>query len=115
MTLKIEPERLAAELAADADVIRSLRENGDIPTIVRPVDVRFVGGRGQIEAFQTAIAGTDWQVLQVVALNEIDWACDVQREQTTDEATLRSLTEDALRLEAEWGVRYDGWGTVAMR
>ena len=39
----IDPQRLEAELAADADVMRSLNENGDVPTVVRPVDVRFIG------------------------------------------------------------------------
>lgn len=111
----IDSARLAAEFAADADVIRSLQGTGDTPSVVRPVDVRFVGDLNKIEALKAAISGLKWRVLQVVAVSGTEWACDVERDQSTDEAAIRSLTEDALQIEVEWDVRYDGWGTVAIR
>lgn len=49
MTSNVDPERLAVELKADMDVMRSLQENGDIASVVRPVDVRFVGRMSDID------------------------------------------------------------------
>jgi hypothetical protein len=110
---EIDPQRLAAELAADADVVRSLRENGDDPTIVRPIDVRFEGDEAAVLRLRDAADAAGWTVIQIVELDEASWALDVQRAQTTDEEALRLLTVEALRIEQTFGVRYDGWGTVA--
>jgi regulator of RNase E activity RraB len=115
MATNINPERLAAELLADADVIRSLRESGDVSSIVRPVDVRFVGDQEQIGALRVKIGNLGWKFIQTVALGDGSLALDAQREQTTDAAAIRVLTEEALRIETENNIHYDGWGTVAKR
>jgi hypothetical protein len=114
-TLPIDPERVEAEVAADADVLRSLQENGDVSSIVRPVDVRFVGSGENVGFLEQQIGTLGWHVVQRVSLDDGSEALDVQREQTTDLDAIRQLTEAALQIEAQYGVRYDGWGTVARK
>ncbi|MEZ0133243.1 MULTISPECIES: ribonuclease E inhibitor RraB [Novosphingobium] len=109
----IDPACVEAELAADGDVLRSLNENGDKPFIIRPVDVRFTGSTQEIKALQKAISSLGWRIVQCVTIDTGEKALDVQRDQTTDRDAIRALTETALRLEAKFNVKYDGWGTVA--
>jgi regulator of RNase E activity RraB len=111
----VDPQRIENELAADADVLRSLRDDGDDPNIVRPVDVRFVGERANIAALEARIGSTGWRVVQRVTVDNRSEALDVQREQATDPASIRRLTEAALEIEGRYGVEYDGWGTVATK
>src|ERR1700683_1501732 len=112
MPTAIDAARLASELAADADVIRSLRENGDIQSVVRPVDVRFVGDETKISNLRQKIEMAGWRIIQVVHLEDGEAALDVRRDQTTDAVALRELTETALQIEAISSVHYDGWGTA---
>ncbi|WP_052215872.1 ribonuclease E inhibitor RraB [Sphingomonas sp. ERG5] len=107
--------RIEAEMAADADVLKSLERNGDDPTIKRPVDVRFVGQVGNIVKLQNEIGALGWRVVQRVPVDGGEMALDVQTDQTTDRAAIRNLTEAALSVEEKYGVRYDGWGTVATK
>lgn len=109
----IARSRVEVELAADADVLRSLKRNGDKPSIIRPVDVRFVGSAGNIATLQKAIGSMGWRIIQRVPIGAGEEALDVQRGQTSDRDSIRRLTETALGIEAQFGVRYDGWGTVA--
>ena len=113
--LSIDPQRLEAELAADTDVLRSLRENGDVSSIARPIDVRFVGNAESVGSLEQQIGSLGWHVVQRVPLNDGSEALDVRRTQTTDLAAIRALTETALQIEARYGVHYDGWGTVARK
>lgn len=102
-------------MAADEDVLKSLERNGDVPTIKRPVDVRFIGQAGNIAKLQNDVATLGWRVVQRVPVDGGEMALDVQTDQTTDRVAIRNLTEAALRVEARYGVRYDGWGTVATK
>jgi hypothetical protein len=111
----IDPQRIDAELAADADVLRSLNENGDVSDITRPVDVRFVGAADSVRSLEEQIGRLGWRVVQRERLDDGTEALDVQRDQTTDPSAIRQLTEAALQIEAQYGVRYDGWGTVATK
>ena len=113
--LSVDPQRVERELAADADVLRSLRENGDGSNVLRPVDVRFVGAVADVTALETEIGAMGWRVLQRVSLDDGSEALDVQRDQSTDTAAIRRLTETALEIEGRYRVRYDGWGTVATK
>ena len=113
--LSIDPHRIEAEIAADANVLRSLNENGDVPNITRPVDVRFVGPADNVDSLEEQTGALGWRVVQRVHLDDGSEALDVQRDQTTDPSAIRRLTEAALQIEAEYGVRYDGWGTVATK
>jgi len=109
----VDPERLAEELAADADVVRALRENGDVAEIVRPVDVHFEGDDEAISRVEDAAEELGWRVIEAVEEEDGLVTLWLQRDQTTTESALRALTEDALRIEAAYGVNYDGWGTAA--
>ncbi len=40
--------RLKAERAADADLLSSLRRNGDCASAVRSIDLRFVGSKSGV-------------------------------------------------------------------
>lgn len=115
MPAKPDPQRVEKELAADADVLRSLRDNGDVPGISRPVDVRFIGAAASIAALENRIGSLGWRVVQRVPTGDDSEALDVQRDQTTEPAEIRRLTEAALAIESRYGVRYDGWGTVATK
>jgi hypothetical protein len=111
----LDRSRVEAELNADRDVIRVLREQGDVPSIRRPIDVRFVGSRAEIEQARALASADGWTEVQTVELEDGTFALDLQREQTTDEQALRDLTVQALRWEMACGARYDGWGTVAQK
>jgi regulator of RNase E activity RraB len=111
--MPIDLERLQSELAADADVIRSLRENGDLAAVVRPVDVSFKSDDAAIARVRSLVAGTEWRILQEIEMSDGEMSIDIQRDQTTDEGAIRSLTESALEIEDATGAAYDGWGTVA--
>jgi len=111
----VDPQRVEKELAADADVLRSLRDNGDVPSIIRPVDVRFVGPAASMAKLEKQIGSMGWRTVQRVPLSDGSEALDVQRDQKTDAAAIRRLTEAALWIEGRYGVRYDGWGTVSTK
>lgn len=113
-TPSIDPARIEAETTADADVIRSLNKNGDVPTITRPVDIRFVGGAAALAKLEADAASLGLRVVQKTTDGQ-EIALDVQKDQTTDPLAIRKLTEMALRIETQYGVRYDGWGTVATK
>lgn len=113
-TPSIDPARIEAEVAADADVIRSLKENGDVPTITRPIDIRFVGEAAAVAKLEADAGPLGLRVVQKT-FDAQETALDVQKDQTTDPVAIRRLTEAALQIEAQYGVRYDGWGTVATK
>ncbi len=115
METEINPERLAAELRADEDVVRSLKLNGDVPMVVRPLDVRFRGVPERIKKFGESLEGKDWILVQIIPLNISEVAIDVKRDQTTEANALRALTIWALQIEARFGIEYDGWGTIATK
>ena len=110
-----DPQRLQKELTSDAEVLRSLQDNGDEPDVRRPVNVRFVGTAASVARLRKSITSMGWRVVQRVPVDADSEALDVQRDQTTDPAAIRHLTEAALEIEERFGVRYDGWGTVATK
>lgn len=111
----VDLQRLNAELAADADVLRSLRSNGDVPSMIRPIDVRFVGPTDNVRLLEQKNGSLGWRVVQRVPLDDGSEALDVQRDQATDTIAIRRLTEAALQIEAQFSVHYDGWGTVSTK
>lgn len=111
--MPFDPDRLAEELAADADVVRALRDNGDVAEIIRPVDAHFVGETGAIGRLEDEIESLGWTIVEVSPEEDGFVTLSVQRRQPATDDALRSLTEDALRIEAAYAVSYDGWGTVA--
>jgi len=109
----IDPQRLADELEADRDVLRSLSENGDVNTIVRPVDLHFKGARQSIKALADDAEELGFRF---VALNEHEdgeWSVDLQIDITTEYSSIEKLTRQALEIEASHDVESDGWGCSA--
>lgn len=105
----LDPDVLAETLALDAEVAASLRDSGDNPAAVRPVDVRFTGTADAIGMLGQDAAELGWDAVQTETLQDGSLALDLQREQTTDDDALRDLSETALRIEAAYGVLYEGW------
>jgi regulator of RNase E activity RraB len=111
--LRGEPKDVEAEFASDADVLERLRENGDVPSIARLIDTRFFGEPTDLQMLSQAIGQRGWGVIQFVDLEDGGYALDVQRVQTAEAPAIRELTLEALALEREFDVEYDGWGCVA--
>ena len=110
MKKEIDQKHLTAELAADADVVRSLLNDGDIPSLVRAVDVRFVGSAAHIEKLRGETKSHGWGEVRTVVMSEVDIALDLARDQTTETGALGALPNGHW---ASFNVSYDGWGTVA--
>lgn len=113
MVSTIDPARLSTEFAADADVLRVLRDAGNVPSIPRQVDIRFVGPPDLIHRLSEDLKANGWAIIQIVQFDGEDVALDAGRTQTTEPEALRELTVGALHLEEAYRVRYDGWGSVA--
>jgi hypothetical protein len=109
----IDEDRLQAEWDADADVLRSLRENGDVPTLVRPVDVHFIGSAENIGRMSEELDPNVWKEIRVSEYEGGPFALDAKREQTTEESAIRALTVAVLELELLFDVSFDGWGCLA--
>jgi regulator of RNase E activity RraB len=109
----IEPERWNEVWAADLDVLRSLRENGDLPHVVRDVDVSFRGPFEALQRLEVASANWGFRVQELLEADEEGqpWLFLV-RNQTTDDEAIRDLTMTYLQMEDSFGVECDGWGCV---
>lgn len=108
-----DPARFEEEWAQDQDVLQSLAANGDNPAIARPVDVSFRGSGKALAALEEAAEELGFTVLGDEQSEDGGLWLFLEREQRTDEASIRALTELCLRIEAYFGLEYDGWGCVA--
>jgi hypothetical protein len=107
--------RLKEEHAADADVLSSLERNGDCPSVVRAVGVRFVGLKPYIYGLAQAANSLGFTIIQIVEMPSGEEAIDLSLQSDTQKSSIEGLTLSALRMERHFMLRYDGWGTVAMR
>ncbi len=110
----LDPDVLAETLALDAEVASSLRDSGDDPAAIRPVDLRFTGKAEAIALLEQDAAELGWVAVQAETLEDGSLALDLQREQAADDEALRDLSETALRIEAAYGVLYEGWSAPAV-
>lgn len=110
---EIASERWDEVWAADLDVIRSLRDNGDLPHVSRDVDVSFRGAIGPLRRLEVASSNWGFRIVELVESDEDGqpWLFLV-RSQTTDEEAIRDLTMTYLQIEDTFGVECDGWGCV---
>ena len=114
MTLpEVSPERLAEEWAADKDVLASLRENGDLPEIVRAVDVSFRGSDDALDRLEESAGELGFEVIEREADDEGEMSLFLGCEQATDDASIEALTVRCLQIELLYDVEYDGWGCTA--
>ncbi len=112
--MKIDPARLAEEVAGNADVLRQLAENGDVSIIMRTIDVHFKGARSQCEILSEEAEGLGFEFVDFGEYEDGDWACDLSVISTTDEDAITDLTRRALMIELTHGVEFDGWGCNAV-
>ena len=114
MTLpEVSPERLAEEWAADKDVLASLRENGDVPEIVRAVDVSFRGSDDALDRLEESAGELGFEVIEREADEDGEMSLFLGCEQATDDASIKALTVRCLQIELLYDVEYDGWGCTA--
>jgi hypothetical protein len=114
-SIPVDDVRLKAEQAADADVLYSLQRNGDCPSAVRAIDVRFLGSNPDIRELSEAANSLGFTLVQIVPLPTGEEAIDLSLQSDAQPASIESLTLRALRIETHFKLRYDGWGTVATR
>jgi regulator of RNase E activity RraB len=113
MTLPdVDPARIEEERLANLEVLADLKENGDKPELVRSVDVSF---RGDDAALDRLEEDAEELGLRVIEREESDDGIFLflEREQTTDEASISALTLLCLQIELEFDVEFDGWGCTA--
>lgn len=113
--IRVDEARLKAERAADADVLSSLRGNGDCASAVRSIDLRFVGSTSGVSEFSARSADLGFTVIQSVQTPDGETAIDLSVQSDAMPSTIDRLTVNALRIETRFNLRYDGWGTVATK
>ena len=109
----IDPKRLADELAADRDVLRSLASNGDKCELVRPIDLHFKGRKSSIEALANDAVDLGLHSQGVGQYEDGQWFIDMKIDGTTELQSIELLTKKALAIELSHFVEYDGWGCIA--
>jgi len=109
----VDPKRFAVEWAADQDVLERLAADGDNSAIARPVDVSFRGPLEALHALEMAAEELGFSVLEEEQSGDGDRWLFLERVQTTDAPSIQELTETCLRIEAYFGLEYDGWGCLA--
>ena len=110
---QIDPDKLAAEIAADADVLKALAENGDIASLTRPIDLHFKGSQEAIEALVEDSEELGFEFIEFGEYEDGDIAADFLIQGTTEAAAMAALTKRALEIEISYGVEFDGWGCEA--
>jgi regulator of ribonuclease activity B len=110
--MPIDPQHLADTVASDEAVIRQLRAHGDVAHIVRPIELYFYGPPVAIARLEGDLPDIGWKFVSRIPPEDGESGLVVSREQTTDEEAIRHLSEAALRVELDYGVKYDGWESI---
>jgi hypothetical protein len=112
-SIGVDEVRLLEERAGDAAVLSSLQRMGDCSSVVRPIDVRFVGSTHDIDELSKAADGLGFILIQIADMPSGEQAIDLSIQSDAQKLSIDSLTLKALRIEGRFKLRYDGWGTVA--
>lgn len=109
----INPERWDKAWAADLGVLRCLRQSGDLPHVIRAVDVSFKGTVEALQKLEVACSNWGFRVQELIYADDDgqSWLILV-RSQTTDVDAARDLTITYLQIEDSFGVVCEGWGCV---
>lgn len=113
--IRLDEARLKAERAADADVLSSLRRNGDCASAVRSIYLRFVGSTSGVSELSARSADLGFAVTQSAQMPDGEAAIDLSVQSDALPSTIDRLTVNALKIETRFNLRYDGWGTVATK
>ncbi|MBK6414496.1 ribonuclease E inhibitor RraB [Sphingopyxis sp.] len=110
----IAAERLAKEEASDAQLVDALKQAGDVATVVRTISAYFVGKDGPIKDLKGDVDALGWRLVSVSGPEQDgSFYLWLEREQSTSLEDLARLRSDALKIEAHYEVKYDGWETSA--
>ena len=107
--MSVDPNRLAETIAGADEVIKQLRDYGDVPDIARPVEAYFYGSADALARLEKDLPRLGWTIVDHAQANDGQSGLTVSRDQTTDRASIIRFTEDALKIEVEYGITYDGW------
>lgn len=110
---QIDPARLEEEWQVDQDVLANLARNGERFSIPRSVDVSFRGSNEALERLAEKASSLGFVVLDREEPEEGEPFLFLEREQKSDEASIKALTKKCLQIEIMFGVEYDGWGCEA--
>jgi regulator of RNase E activity RraB len=110
---RVDPARLADELAANEDVLLALAADGDIAALSRPIDVHFKGPREAIETLAEDAQSLGFRFIDFGEFEDGDWAADLQCDGPVTREALSALITRALEIEISHGVEFDGWGCEA--
>jgi hypothetical protein len=107
--MPIDSQRLADTVASADLVIKQLRDYGDVAEIVRPVEAYFYGPPSAIARLEGDLTDLGWKLVDRAPTEDAQDGLTIARDQTTDHEALVHFSEDALRIEVDYGVEYDGW------
>lgn len=107
--------RLNAERAADADVLSVLRRNGDCASLVRSINLQFIGPEANVVELSARATDLGFTVSQIVHTSDGETAIDLSVMSDTQPSSIDELTMTALRIEKHFDLRYDGWGTIVQK
>lgn len=113
--IKVDEVLLSEQRMADADVLASLQRNANCSSVVRTIDLRFVGVEPRVTALTSNAQDLGFKFMQTVDMKEGRVAVDFTIEADTIPTTIDNITIKALKIEQYYSVRYDGWGTVATK
>lgn len=114
-TVELDEDYISEHRAADADVLASLHRNGNCPSVVRTIDLRFVGVEPGVNALTSHASDFGFVFMQTVDMQDGEIAADFTIEADTSPTTIDNLTIKALKIERYYTLRYDGWGTIATK
>jgi hypothetical protein len=107
--MPIDSQRLADTVASADLVIKQLRDYGDVSDVVRPVEAYFYGPPSAIARLEADLPDLGWKLVDRTPTEDGQSGLTIARDQTTDQEAIRHFSEDALRIELDYGVVYDGW------
>jgi hypothetical protein len=107
-------DRWEGAWAADQELLRSLKEHGDRPDLVRPIDVTF---SGTAEALASLADGAGEFGFEIFERRDAQPGEEPQlvlvRNQAADGDAIRDLARTYLAIEDRFGVDCEGWGCDA--
>jgi len=107
-------ERWEGAWAADLELLRSLEEHGDCPSVSRPIDVTFSGSAVELDRLAGDAGRYGFDVLDRHAPEPGEEPRIVLvRTQTADTEAIRELTRTYLAIEDAFDVDCEGWGCDA--
>jgi regulator of RNase E activity RraB len=111
----LDADLVAESFAADRSVLESLLSNGDVPSLVREIDVAFRGDLASLDNLHADAPRRGWRVLQYMDDGSGEGFLNLARDQTTEVDAIETMTIELLSMARDYGVTYDGWGCVAKR